>query len=79
MLIRACVDKVFIPHAMVHISEFLLDYKNKLIYTHDYKQAFGFQITLPPSTLDLRHPAEELEKALMTSFKTYDDLTNKKQ
>lgn len=77
MLIRACIDKVFIPTAMVHISAFLLDFKNKTLYVSDFKREIGVDITLPPSQLDLRPSAEALENALMTSFKTYEEAIKK--
>lgn len=80
MLIRACIDKVFIPHAMIHISAFLLDFKNKTIYAHDYQQITGYPISInPPATLDLRPSAEALESALMTSFKTFEEAIQPKQ
>jgi hypothetical protein len=77
MLIRACIDKVFIPHATVNIQKFLMVFKDKILFSSSYEQSIGFPIGFVPTVLDLRESAEILEEALVTSFKTYKEQINK--
>lgn len=70
MLIKACIERVFIPQVLGALGVFLKDYSDKIISARDFQNAFGINaIVGEPSRLEIAQPMQNLEDALMVALK----------
>ncbi len=71
MVVMHVVEKVFIPDVLIVLHGFIAQLKHQIIYQHEYKQAFGFQIAQPVIPLDLRDAQEHLAESIAVALADY--------
>lgn len=70
MLIRACMEQVFVPKVLGTLGVFLVEYSMQVIEARDFQQAFGINAILrPPTQLQIAPAMEALEEALLVALK----------
>lgn len=69
MVVTQVVDRIFLPEVLVVVQGFIAKLKEQVIYQHEYKKDFGFNIGLPPVILDIRAAEEHLIECLIVALK----------
>jgi hypothetical protein len=62
------IDNIFMPMVLQEIVSFLVEYKEQVIFTHNYKQITGYDIQMGKMTLDLRKPSATLISNITTAL-----------
>lgn len=71
MLIKACIERVFVPQVLGAMGVFLKDYSEKIIAARDMQNAFGINVLVgEPSRLEIAQPMQNLEDALVAALKS---------
>lgn len=69
MLIKACIERVFIPQVLGCLGVFLKDYSEKIIAARDFQNAFGINALVgEPSRLEISHAMKQLEDSLVIAL-----------